>query len=91
MNSTKCYGIYGCFELSPPWTSEHRPVSLFPESLKKIEPHYYYYSRKNFPNASYIDLNEFDVIQSTGIDASLPLYIISHGYTESGNISWVRV
>lgn len=36
MNSTKCYGIYGCFDLSPPWTSEHRPVSLFPEGLKKV-------------------------------------------------------
>lgn len=35
-NATKCYGSYGCFELSFPWTSENRPVSLFPEELNKV-------------------------------------------------------
>lgn len=35
-NATKCYGSYGCFELSPPWTSETRPVSFFPEELEKV-------------------------------------------------------
>lgn len=36
MNATKCYGSYGCFPLSPPWTSEYRPISVFPEDLSKV-------------------------------------------------------
>lgn len=39
-NASKCYGSYGCFELSPPWTSENRPVSLFPEELQKVNKCY---------------------------------------------------
>lgn len=35
-NASQCYGSYGCFELGPPWTSETRPVSLFPEESLKV-------------------------------------------------------
>ncbi|XP_044272096.1 pancreatic triacylglycerol lipase isoform X1 [Tribolium madens] len=88
-NASKCYGIYGCFQLSPPWTSENRPVSLFPEDLNKIEPRYPLYTRKNPSKPTYIDLNEFDVIASTGINPRNPVYVISHGYMEGGGIYWI--
>jgi pancreatic triacylglycerol lipase len=88
-NATQCYGIYGCFELTPPWTSEQRPVSLFPEDLKKIEPKYPLYTRRNPRKPTFIDLNEYDVISASGIDPSKPVYVISHGYMEGGGIAWI--
>lgn len=36
INITKCYGSFGCFDLNPPWTSIHRPVSLLPEDSRKV-------------------------------------------------------
>lgn len=36
MKAEKCYGSYGCYNLNPPWTSDHRPVSMFPEMLEKV-------------------------------------------------------
>ncbi|RZC34310.1 inactive pancreatic lipase-related protein 1, partial [Asbolus verrucosus] len=88
-NASKCYGIYGCFQLSPPWTSEHRPVSLFPEDLQKIEPKYPLYTRKNPTKPTFIDLNEFDVIAAAGLNPMKPVYLISHGYIEGGGIAWI--
>ncbi|XP_023313050.1 pancreatic triacylglycerol lipase isoform X2 [Anoplophora glabripennis] len=88
-NASKCYGIYGCFHLGPPWTSESRPVSLFPDDLQKIEPRYPLYTRDHQVVPIFIDLNEFDYINSAGIAAHKPIYLVSHGYTEGGGISWI--
>ncbi|KAJ8931802.1 hypothetical protein NQ314_015258 [Rhamnusium bicolor] len=88
-NATKCYGIYGCFQLTPPWTSENRPVSLFPEDLQKIEPRYPLYTRQHLTKPTYIDLNEFNYIEASAIAAHKPIYLVSHGYMEGGGIKWI--
>ncbi|XP_063932084.1 pancreatic lipase-related protein 2-like isoform X2 [Zophobas morio] len=88
-NASKCYGSYGCFQLTPPWTSEHRPVSLFPEELEKTEPRFPYYTRKHRTPSYVLDLNDFDVFGDSDIDFFKPIYVIAHGYMEGGGIPWV--
>uniref|UniRef100_A0A1Y1LZ02 Lipase domain-containing protein n=2 Tax=Photinus pyralis TaxID=7054 RepID=A0A1Y1LZ02_PHOPY len=90
MNASKCFGSYGCFELSPPWISEHRPIALYPEDLSKIEPNYLYYSRVNPTEAVHIDLDDFDFVLSNNIDALLPTYTIAHGFLEGGGQTWIK-
>ncbi|XP_017778462.1 PREDICTED: pancreatic triacylglycerol lipase [Nicrophorus vespilloides] len=89
-NATRCYGIYGCFELSPPWTSEHRPVSLFPEHISKVEPKLMYYTRENPEVGVKFDLDSHDVIYASGINPKIFTYLVSHGYVEGGGASWIR-
>ncbi|KAL1497835.1 hypothetical protein ABEB36_008724 [Hypothenemus hampei] len=88
-NAKKCYGIYGCFELSSPWTSENRPVSLFPSELNEIEPNYFLYTRKIRNNPILINVNDFEYVENSGIQPNKPTYIITHGYIEGGSIQWI--
>lgn len=89
-NAKRCYGMYGCFELSPPWTSEHRPVSLFPNDLVDIEPNYFVYTRKNRIQPNLMNLNDFDYVAYSGIEPMKPIYCITHGYMEGGSIGWIH-
>lgn len=89
-NVTKCYGMYGCFQLNDPWTSEHRPVSYFPGDLEMIEPSYLFYTRNNPKRYKRLDLNEEDIVQSSGMDPSKSIYVISHGFLENGQIEWIQ-
>lgn len=88
-NARKCYGIYGCFELGSPWTSEHRPVSLFPNDLVDIEPNYFVYTRQNRITPTLINLNDFEYVFSSGIEPMKPIYLVTHGYMEGGRIEWI--
>ncbi|KAF5298079.1 hypothetical protein FQA39_LY11847 [Lamprigera yunnana] len=90
MNATRCYGSYGCFELSPPWISEYRPISLFPEDINKIEPNYFFFSRKNPTEPVFIDLNDFDFVQTNNINPHIPMYTITHGFLEGGDRNWIK-
>lgn len=55
----------------------------------QIEPRYPLFTRNNPTKPIYFDLNDFDVITSSGIDPNLPVYVISHGYMEAGDRPWV--
>lgn len=57
----------------------------------QIEPNYPYYTRKSPTKPTYFDLNDFDITKSSGIDPNKPIYIITHGYMESGERPWVRM
>ncbi|CAH1990804.1 unnamed protein product [Acanthoscelides obtectus] len=88
-NASKCYGTYGCFELNYPWTSESRPVSLYPEDLLKIEPTFPTYTRNNPNQAKYFDLNDFNYVEQIDFDATKPIFVVTHGYLEGGGIKWI--
>ncbi|XP_023012525.2 pancreatic triacylglycerol lipase [Leptinotarsa decemlineata] len=91
-NASKCYGTYGCYQLSPPWTSENRPVSLFPEELHEIEPKYFLYTRQNPVKPRLLDIGEFEYLdynEVSDFDAENPIYLITHGYMEGGSIDWI--
>ncbi|PSN47913.1 Pancreatic triacylglycerol lipase [Blattella germanica] len=43
-----CYGIFGCYEMSHPWTDELlRPVSFVPEAPEVVNPRFCLYTRRN--------------------------------------------
>ncbi|XP_018321173.1 pancreatic triacylglycerol lipase-like [Agrilus planipennis] len=86
MNKTTCIGSYGCFNLSAPWTSIHRPVSLFPENF---EPNYFIYDRQHVDKPRLLDLEDYMFVKNLKINPDNPLYTISHGYLESGDKPWI--
>ncbi|KAI4461598.1 lipase [Holotrichia oblita] len=90
MKEEKCYGSYGCYNLNPPWTSDHRPVSMFPEALEKVQPKYPFYNNQHPSKPVYLDLNEPEIAYAANLDAKLPLFIVSHGFTEDGDKEWMN-
>ena len=48
--TTKCFGNmteWGCYSLAEPWTSEARPISLYPEDPEVLDIRYCLYTRRN--------------------------------------------
>ncbi|GLV44467.1 uncharacterized protein CBL_10271 [Carabus blaptoides fortunei] len=90
INATKCYGAYGCFPISAPWTSEHRPVSLFPEYPEKISPGFWLYKTLDQEIPFIFDLDDIDTVQKSEMNVHQPIYVITHGYLEAGNRLWIR-
>lgn len=90
INATKCYGVYGCFPISTPWTSEHRPVSLFPEYPDKISPGFWLYKTYDQEIPFVFNLDDFDTVQKSGMNVHEPIYVITHGYLEAGNRPWIK-
>ncbi|CAG9819198.1 unnamed protein product [Phaedon cochleariae] len=90
-SNVKCYGTYGCFDVGPPWTSDTRPVALFPEDIKKIEPKFHLYTRKNPLRPGFLDVSEMEFFdeESSFLDPKKPIYLITHGYVESGYRDWI--
>ncbi|CAG9830045.1 unnamed protein product [Diabrotica balteata] len=88
--ASKCYGIYGCFELGYPWTSENRPIAYYPEELEKIEPQYLLLTRENPVVPITMELNDFDYEDSLDFDPEKNIYIVTHGYMEGGTIKWIH-
>ncbi|XP_030764164.1 pancreatic triacylglycerol lipase-like [Sitophilus oryzae] len=86
----RCYGMYGCFKLDSPWTSEHRPVSLFPSDIREIDPNYFLHTRSNPEKGVHIDVNEYEYVSNSNIDVTKPIYVITHGYMEGGSIHWIQ-
>lgn len=56
IGETKCYEPYGCFDISYPWITESRPVSLFPESPEKIHPRFALFTRNTLEHPKFLDL-----------------------------------
>lgn len=90
-NTTRCYAkndqVFGCFDLNYPWTSDHRPVSLFPEDLDKIEPQYILQTRGSSPVV--VELSNFN-LELTSLNPKKPIYLVTHGYMEGGGIAWIN-
>lgn len=85
----RCYGIYGCFPITPPWTSDQRPISIFPENPMKINTRFAVYTKHNRHLPKYLSLNETDEAKFSGIHAKGNIYVIAHGYLDSGDRPWV--
>ncbi|KAK7794265.1 hypothetical protein R5R35_013600 [Gryllus longicercus] len=88
-STTRCFNKYGCFSIEPPWKSGARPISLLPESPKKISPNFCLYTRKNrFVCERLVEGDDKTILGST-LSPSNPLVLISHGYLENGNKTWM--
>ncbi|XP_023167600.2 pancreatic lipase-related protein 2 [Drosophila hydei] len=90
INEVKCFGVYGCFPINGPWNTVTRTISVHPQKPSEIEPHFTLYTERSMEHAKYIDLNDPDSVQAMGINALGKLYLVVHGYLESGGIPWMR-
>uniref|UniRef100_U5ETF1 Putative pancreatic triacylglycerol lipase n=1 Tax=Corethrella appendiculata TaxID=1370023 RepID=U5ETF1_9DIPT len=89
-NEVKCYGVYGCFPLSAPWTDERRPIAYHPESPKKLDVQYPVFNRYTRDIPKFIDINDPDYVKRVGINPKGKIYFIVHGYIESGDRPWIQ-
>uniref|UniRef100_A0A8W7PRK2 Uncharacterized protein n=1 Tax=Anopheles coluzzii TaxID=1518534 RepID=A0A8W7PRK2_ANOCL len=90
---TVCYGIFGCYTTTDPWTSARRPIALLPEPPEELDVSFVIFNGRNrsypqylnkFP--SYLDLP--DSISSTDINPRGMIYFITHGFLEKGATKW---
>lgn len=90
LKSPKCYGVYGCFPITSPWTTTTRPVSLYPESPTKINVNFPVFNRHNRFIPKRLDLNDPKQTKNIGINPYGNIYFIAHGYIDSGERPWVK-
>ncbi|XP_039961504.1 pancreatic lipase-related protein 2 [Bactrocera neohumeralis] len=89
-NEVKCYGVYGCFPLNGPWTTETRQINVHPQKPSQIEPHYTLYTKRSMEKPKFIDLNDPEAVAQMGINPAGKIFLVSHGYLENGNIEWMK-
>lgn len=85
----RCYGTYGCFPITQPWTTKDRPVSDYPQSPAQINTRFPVYTRHSRMYSIYLDLNKPKDVRFTGINPKGMIYFIAHGYIDSGDRLWV--
>lgn len=85
----RCYGIYGCFPITAPWATEQRPINHFPESPMKINTRFAVYTKHNRHLPKFLSLNDTDETKYSGIHPKGNIYMIAHGYLDSGDRPWV--
>lgn len=86
----QCYGVYGCFSIEYPWTTETRLVSLYPESPLRINPRYPVFHNDARMIPAFLDLNDPEATRQAGINPRGNIFMISHGYLESGDRPWIQ-
>lgn len=81
--------MFGCFHINGPWVTDQRPISQFPESPMKINTRFAVYTKHNRHYPKYLSLNETDETKYSGIHPKATIYVIAHGYLDSGDRPWV--
>lgn len=89
LNEIKCYGVYGCFPLNGPWTTNTRQINVHPQKPSEIQPHFALYTSRNFDYPLFIDLNDPESVRSMGINPEGKIFFIAHGYLERGDMPWM--
>lgn len=90
VTETKCYGVYGCFPIDGPWQSPTRQINHAPQKPSQIRARYPVFNRFHREMPKFIDLNDPDGVQSLGINPNGSLFIVTHGYLESGDKPWIK-
>uniref|UniRef100_A0A182UI44 Lipase domain-containing protein n=1 Tax=Anopheles melas TaxID=34690 RepID=A0A182UI44_9DIPT len=86
----RCYGVYGCFPITPPWIDEKRPVAYHPQSPATVDVRYPVFTKPNTDHPKFIDINDPASVRHLGINPKGRIYFITHGYIESGDRPWIR-
>lgn len=89
-NNVVCYGVYGCFPITPPWTDERRPIALYPDKPSKINVHFPVFNHYTRTIPKFINLDDPDYIQDVGINPTGNIYFITHGFLQSGSARWIE-
>ncbi|KAL9882889.1 pancreatic triacylglycerol lipase isoform 2-T3 [Glossina fuscipes fuscipes] len=88
-NEVKCYGVYGCFPLNGPWTTNTRRINVHPQKPSEIGVRFILHTTKAKDKPKYIDLNEPEALHHMGINPKGRLFFIAHGYLETADIDWM--
>lgn len=91
--TTKCFGNmteYGCYSLGEPWTSEARPISLYPEPPEVLDVHYCLYTRRN-RTCQLLEVTETTTISRSSLVPGHRTYFLAHGFIESGDKPWLQL
>ncbi|CAL4070421.1 unnamed protein product, partial [Meganyctiphanes norvegica] len=83
-----CYGAYGCFSLDAPWLGDERPVAVAPWPPYELELELCLHTQQQ-PDCHVLDVENFSTIRNSTLNTSSHLYVITHGFIESRNISWM--
>lgn len=85
----RCFGVYGCFPVIGPWMIENRPQA-HPFSPGIIDVKFPTFTNKNRDVPRYIDINDPETILKVGMNPKGSIYVISHGFLESGDRPWLN-
>ncbi|XP_055524137.1 pancreatic lipase-related protein 2-like isoform X2 [Wyeomyia smithii] len=85
-----CYGVYGCFEITGPWTGERRPIALYPEPPEKINVRFPVFNKQTRSIPKFINLDNPDELPDIGINPTGRIYFVTHGFLQSGKAKWVE-
>ncbi|XP_019559646.3 pancreatic triacylglycerol lipase-like [Aedes albopictus] len=89
-NLTRCYGVYGCFPLGYPWVDEKRPLAYHPRSPAQVDVRFPIFNKPIREHPKFVDINDPDDVKHLGVKGNGRLYVVTHGYIESGDRPWVQ-
>lgn len=89
-NNVVCYGVYGCFPITPPWTDERRPIALYPEKPEKINVQFPVFNKHTRTIPKFIHFDDPDYLHRVGINPVGKIYFITHGFLQSGKSKWIE-
>ncbi|EDW52995.1 pancreatic triacylglycerol lipase [Drosophila sechellia] len=89
INEVKCFGVYGCFPINGPWNTVTRSINVHPQKPSEIEPHFTLHTRRALDQPKYLDLNDPESVQGMGMNPKGKIFLLVHGYLESGAIPWM--
>jgi len=79
----------GCFTDEPPWGgTDARPNHRLPATPSEVDPVFKLDTRTELGHV--VDYGDFDSILESDFDGDKHLYIIIHGYFDSGEEAWLQ-
>ncbi|XP_052900822.1 pancreatic triacylglycerol lipase-like [Anopheles moucheti] len=94
-NDEGCFGMFGCYPVNSPWTSERRPIALLPQHPEELGVRFVFFNTRNrgIPQhlnkySYYLDIPE--IIKEANINKDEMVYFISHGFLEKGATKWIE-
>ncbi|XP_045130543.1 pancreatic triacylglycerol lipase-like, partial [Portunus trituberculatus] len=88
--TTRCYGVYGCFSLGPPFFSMARPINAFPLQPHELEPTLCLYTRDTPAHCQRLPIFNVRAVRKTSFRPDAEVKILTHGYLEHGEKRWLK-
>ncbi|XP_071987474.1 pancreatic lipase-related protein 2-like [Engystomops pustulosus] len=90
INDEICYDRLGCFTNQVPWSgSVQRPVARIPWAPEKINTRFLLFTRENLDNYQEVTAVNHTTISNSNFNVNLKSHFIIHGFTDSGEKSWL--
>ncbi|XP_073537369.1 pancreatic triacylglycerol lipase-like isoform X1 [Phyllobates terribilis] len=85
-----CYNRIGCFSDAKPWAGTiERPITKLPWAPEKINTRFLLYTRSNQNSFQVISATNPSSISSSNFRTSRKTRFVIHGFTDSGESSWL--